>query len=52
MTTTEKRMVIALTLSTLFIIFNMIAVISGSAATYYSKIEQIIFNVLPAINVS
>ena len=52
MTTAEKRMVIALTLSTLFIIFNMIAVISGSAATYYSQLEQIIFNVLPAINVS
>lgn len=52
MHTAEKRMVFALTLSTLFIIFNIVAVISGSATTYYSQIDQIIFNALPIINFS
>ena len=52
MTTAEKHMVIALALSTLFIIFNIFAVISGSAATYYSQIDQLIFNILPTFKFS
>ena len=50
MTTSEKRMLIALTVSTLFIVFNTIAVLSGSVSTYYSLIDQLIFYVLPVFN--
>jgi len=52
MTTSEKHMLVALTLSALFIIFNIIAVLSGSATTYYSQIDQFISNILPILNVS
>ncbi len=40
MTTPDKPMMIALTISTAFVIFNIVAVLSGSATTYYSQIEQ------------
>ena len=52
MNTSEKHMLIALTLSAMFIIFNIIAVLSGSATTYYSQIDQLILNILPILNVS
>ena len=42
MTTPDKPMMIALTISTAFVIFNIVAVLSGSATTYYSQIEQYI----------
>jgi len=52
MNTSEKNMLIALTLSTLLVIFNIVAVLSGSATTYYRQIDQFIFNILPMINAS
>ncbi len=36
----EKHIVIALTASTLLILFNIIAVTTGLADAYYSQIEQ------------
>ncbi len=50
MTTSKKHLVIALTLSTLFIVFNIVAVLSGSAATFYSQIDQFILGTLPMLN--
>jgi len=40
MTILEKHIVIALTVSTLLILFNIIAVTTGSADAYYSQVEQ------------
>jgi len=51
MNTSEKHMLIALTLSALFIIINIVAVLSGSATIYYSQIDQFILNILPILNV-
>ncbi len=47
--TSEKHMLIALAVSTMFIIFNIIAVIQGTAATYYSQLEQLIIRLLPTL---
>lgn len=52
MSTSEKHMVIALTLSSLFIIFNIVAVLTGSATIYYSQIHQFLFDALPTLNLS
>ena len=52
MTTPDKYMVTALTMSTLFVIFNIVAVLSGSATTYYSQIEQYIFESLAVFDLS
>jgi len=40
----EKHIVIALTLSTTLVLFNIIAVTSGSADIYYSEVEQFLLN--------
>ena len=52
MSNSEKKMLIALTLSTVFTIFNIIAVLTGSAITYYSQIHQFLFDALPMLNFS
>jgi hypothetical protein len=52
MNTSDKNMLIALTLSALLVFFNIVAVLSGSATTYYSKIDQFIFNILPMLSAS
>jgi hypothetical protein len=38
----KNQMAVALTMSTVFTIVNIIAVTSGSAEIFYSQIEQII----------
>ena len=45
----EKRIVIALTISTMFIIFNIFAVTQGTAADYYGQLEQFINSFLPTV---
>lgn len=52
MTFSNKHLMIALSISTMFVIFNIIAVLSGSATTYYSQIEQTIFDLLPILDFS
>ena len=52
MITPDKHMMIALTMSTTFVIFNIVAVLSGSATTYYSQIEQYILDSLPIFGLS
>ena len=52
MTTPNKHMMIALTISTTFVIINIVAVLSGTATTYYSQIEQYIFESLPIFGLS
>jgi hypothetical protein len=52
MTTPDKYMMTALTISTMFVIFNIVAVLSGSATTYYSQIEQYIFDSLSIFDLS
>ncbi|NOQ89332.1 MAG: hypothetical protein GQ549_00125 [Gammaproteobacteria bacterium] len=47
MTHPTKYMAAALTLSTTFVIFNIIAVTQGSADTYYRNIEQFIISMMP-----
>jgi len=42
----KKQLAIALTLSTMFIILNIIAVTQGTEQSYYSKIEQFIVSLL------
>jgi len=44
MTAIEKHLVIALTVSTTLILFNIIAVTSGTADAYYSEVENILRN--------
>jgi len=46
MTAPEKHLVIALTVSTTLVLFNIIAVTSGSADVYYSEVEQFLLNFL------
>lgn len=46
MTYPEKQMAAALTISSIFIIFNIIAVIQGEADTYYQHIEHFLVNIL------
>ena len=52
MTFSNKYLMIALSISTMLVIFNIIAVLSGSATTYYSQIEQYIFDYLPTLDFS
>ena len=42
MTHPEKQMIVALAISSIFVVFNIIAVIMGKADIYYSHIEQLI----------
>jgi len=44
--TSEKSLLLALTVSTVVIIFNIIAVSQGTAEIYYSQLEQVIINLL------
>jgi hypothetical protein len=52
MTISNKQMMIALTLSIMFVIVNIVAVISGSATTFYSQIDQLVFDLLPTFDFS
>ena len=49
MTHPTKTMAAALTVSTMFVIFNIIAVTQGSAEAYYSQIENLIVSLLPQL---
>ena len=49
MTHPKKHMAVALTISTMFVIFNIIAVTQGTAENYYSQIEQFIVSLLPQL---
>ena len=49
MTAQKKHMAAALTLSTLLIIFNIIAVTQSTAVDYYSQLEQFISSLLPTL---
>ena len=42
MTAFEKHMTLALAISAVFVILNIIAVTNGSAEVYYSEIEQLL----------
>jgi len=44
MTVIEKHLVIALTVSTTLVLFNIIAVTSGTADTYYAELEHFLRN--------
>ena len=46
MTVTEKRIIIALTLSAMLVIFNIIAVTQGDATDYYGQIKQFVSSLL------
>ena len=46
MTHSNKHMVVALTVSSALIIFNIIAVTQGTTGDYYSQIKQFIVNSL------
>ena len=46
MTHPKKHMVVALTASTMFVIFNIIAVTRGTSENYYGQIEQFIVYLL------
>ena len=52
MTIPGKHMMIALTISTMLVIVNIVAVLSGSATTYYSQIDQLVFDLLPTFDFS
>ncbi len=47
MTNPTKTMTLALSISTMLVLFNIIAVTQGSAENYYSEIEHFIANVMP-----
>lgn len=47
MTNPTKTMTLALGISTMLVIFNIIAVTQGSAENYYSEIEHFIANAMP-----
>jgi hypothetical protein len=49
MTHPTKTMAAALTVSTMLIVFNIIAVTQGAAENYYSQIEQLIVSLLPQL---
>ena len=40
----KKHLVIALTVSTTLVLFNIIAVTSGTADPYYSEVEHVLRN--------
>lgn len=42
MTVPEKHIIVALAVSTTLVLFNIVAVTSGSADTYYSQVENVI----------
>ncbi|MCK4676236.1 MAG: hypothetical protein KAT61_09970 [Gammaproteobacteria bacterium] len=42
----EKPMIMALTMSVIFTVFNIIAVTSGSAENFYTQTEQFITNLI------
>ena len=44
MTISNKHMMITLIIATMFVIFNILAVLSGTATTFYSQIDQLVFN--------
>lgn len=46
MTYFRKQMTSALSLSTLFIVFNIIAITTGSAAIFYAQLEDLISQLL------
>ncbi len=46
MTYPEKQMAAALTISSIFVIFNIIAVMLGKADIYYRHIEHFFVNLL------
>lgn len=52
MTISNKHMMFALIIATIFVILNIIAVLSGTAITFYSKIDQLVFDLLPTVNLS
>jgi len=41
----KKHMLIALTASIAFVLFNIVAVTSGSAETYYANIDKLLRNI-------
>ena len=43
-----KHLVVALTVSTMLIVFNIIAVSQGTAQEYYNLIEQFMFDIPPS----
>jgi hypothetical protein len=47
MTNPTKAMTLALSISTMLVLFNIIAVTQGSAEIYYSEIEHFIANAMP-----
>ena len=49
MTHPTKTMAAALTVSTMLVIFNIIAVTQGAAEVYYSQIEHFIVGLLPQL---
>ncbi|MBE9567317.1 MAG: hypothetical protein IMF14_01385 [Proteobacteria bacterium] len=42
----RKQMAAALSLSTIFVIFNIIAITTGSATIFYSQLEAFISHIL------
>ncbi len=46
MTHPEKQMITALAISSILVIFNIIAVMTGKADIYYSHIEQFLVNLM------
>lgn len=49
MPASKKHIVAALTISTAFIVFNIIAVTQGTAEAYYTKLEYFLFNLLQTL---
>ncbi len=49
MTVPERHMLIALTVSTLLVVFNIFAVTSGDAGNYYHLAEQLISSFIHAL---
>ena len=49
MTQPTKTMALALAVSTMFVIFNIVAVTQGTAENYYSQLEHFIADLLPQL---
>ena len=47
MTHPERNMVVVLAISTVFVVFNIVAVTQGTAEVFYSEIEQFVISLLP-----
>ncbi len=43
----ERNMAMVLAISTVFIVFNIIAVTQGTVEFFYSEIEQFVISLLP-----